>query len=109
MTDKELIRALRICPKCQLYEYGDCGVDMKEHAADRLEALMAENERLKAGKDTDANITAVMVARRGRWVKHEKRGWICTSCGSEVLYDYTRHRYCHVCGARMDLGGADNG
>lgn len=47
MTDKELIRALRICPKCQLYEYGDRGVDMKEHAADRLEELLAENERLK--------------------------------------------------------------
>lgn len=106
MTDKELIRALRICPKCQLYEYGDCGVDMKEHAANRLEELLAENERLKAGKDMNVPTTEVMVARRGRWVKHEKRGWICTSCGSGVPYGYTGHRYCHVCGARMD--GGDN-
>lgn len=54
MTDKELIQALRYCAEendycteCSLYVYCDCVQDVLQFAADRLEALLAENTELK--------------------------------------------------------------
>ena len=63
MTDKELIQALRCCGSTNDEVCKDCPVKKECHetignpaalsAAYRLEALLAENERLKAGKDTN--------------------------------------------------------
>lgn len=59
MTDRELIKAMRCyyggeltCDDCPLKcNEMACGSLTPLKAADRLEALLAENERLKAGKD----------------------------------------------------------
>ena len=62
MTDKELIQALKCCGSdgyncraCPCFDEceADCGNRAPALAVDRLEALLAENERLKAGKDTN--------------------------------------------------------
>lgn len=50
MTDRELIKALRgeAVTLCHITDY-------LPETADRLEVLLAENERLKAGKDTNVS------------------------------------------------------
>lgn len=39
----------------------------------------------------------------GRWEKHGKHDWRCSVCKVGVPYSYTGHRYCHNCGAKMDV------
>lgn len=56
----------------------------------------------------------VAPVRHGRWklVGADKRGrggeWECMADGCGKLYPY-KCAFCPNCGARMDLGGADNG
>lgn len=111
MTDKELIQALRRC------DSGDCCNCPAEPSdsrcvhevhwgavADRLEALLAENERLKA-----ADVAPV---RRGRWIRVDDTKCKCSVCDAVAFiaqYPPSADKnYCPNCGARMD-GGADNG
>lgn len=116
MTDKELIRAMRCCTcrpdrdkcaeECVFYKGNDvdgCVPEMGVTVSNRMEALLnelaemnqqvqkeickrveveAENERLKAGKDMNVPAKWVSVSER---LPEENSG------------------------ARMDLGGADNG
>lgn len=60
MTDKEIIRALRVCSRrtdaqtcaeCPLFDSEDCMGDMMVGAADLIERLTAENAEAEAERD----------------------------------------------------------
>lgn len=74
MTDRELIQGLKrlkvetgslACSGCgREHSCGIHGCAILRKAADRLEALLAENERLKAGKDMNVPTEWVSVEER---------------------------------------------
>lgn len=93
----------------------------------REEALMWFKTYLHTGEDSIPTDTVlgdlryaiptadVAPVRRGRWMQTIDNGCEmhqCDQCGSRVLkelYEYENpNRYCYHCGAKMDLGGADN-
>lgn len=61
----------------------------------------------------------VKPVRHGRWddsgeyiFPDGSKAIVCTECGCALTpdeYQLNRWNYCPVCGARCDLGGADNG
>lgn len=73
MTDRELIQAMRVCeemPGCAGCVFdGDCF----NRAADRLEALMAENERLNIELQAMRNAANGYKKMIPRWVSVDER------------------------------------
>ena len=97
MTDyTELVKALRHCGKDLMHgerckdscPYGDialCLPKLKLDAASAIEALQAQ------------------LPKRGEWEDyngHKNRIFKCSVCGS---WDFGKYRYCHVCGAKMEV------
>lgn len=68
MTDRELIKALRYCADgdccdCPWHGSMECHREVNSrNSANRIEALLAENERLKTGKDTNVPTKRLSVA-----------------------------------------------
>lgn len=56
------------------------------------------------------NIPAADVepVRHGHWIE-DGDYQVCSECGEEHAWDEYRASFCEACGAKMDLGGADNG
>ena len=106
MTDySKLVAALRYCAEtpeeekdCSLCDYyPKCSDVIAKDAADAIEALQAEVERLQVDVD------AVLVVH-GHWVTKTVRGDYvpcCSECGlgNGTLYEYD---YCPNCGAKME-------
>jgi hypothetical protein len=91
MTDKEIIRALRVCSrrtdaqtcaKCPLFDSEDCMGDMMIGAAGLIERLTAENAKAEA--ERDAALADLADARSCKTCKYACDTCDCSSCKSKT-------------------------
>ena len=99
MTEKEIIRALRLCsceastrncPTCPLSGNDDCVTDALRVAADIIERLTAENAEAEA--ERDAALADLADARNCKTCKYACDTRDCSSCKSKTC----KCRECHL-------------
>lgn len=104
MTDyTELVEALRFCAR---WHRADDALANAEQAAAAIEDLQKDLTTLqKCYEIADTTVDDVLkqLPKRGEWEDyngHKNCLFKCSVCGS---WDFGKYRYCHVCGAKMEV------
>lgn len=77
-----------------------CGDCIHADVCEEVETLVGFSRENKAYCGMFLNSADVAPVRHGRWKRRGKNLGECSECGEVVA---VRHRYCHNCGAVMDV------